>query len=140
MSINNAKIPIRMGKSLRIVDGPELRNVYRPKLKAELCKHTKVISDFVEGHDKTRHAIEAVWRIYIPEKEFFTKKNTINEKCIDATNTVKIMEDALSDLLGIDDSQIIETTVRKIPTSKTSWSVCLELSRVARPEVVHLIE
>lgn len=137
MSINNAKMPIRMGRTARLADTPDARK-YKAILSGEFEKFKVEIEKFSVAHDKGIHALEATWNIYIPADLYFTKKGTISEKCLDATNSIKLMEDALVKVLNIDDSQIIETIVRKIPVSRDSWSVSLELSRVTKPEVVHL--
>jgi Holliday junction resolvase RusA-like endonuclease len=136
-SLNNSKIPIRMGKSLRLADAPDFRK-YKTEMLAEIKRHEKEFLSFSIVHDHSQHAIEAEWYIYVPSKEYFTLKGTISKTCIDATNAVKIMEDCLVKVLNIDDSQFIDSRVRKIPVTSDSWSVVLILNRVLKPSVVHL--
>lgn len=136
MSMNNSKIPIRVGRGARLADAPKAR-AFKVELDKQFDKHSHDLVKFAIGHDHTKHALEAVWRVYVPEKEFFTLKGTISKTCLDATNSVKLMEDGLVRALKIDDSQIVQTTVLKIPTNG-AWCVSLELTRIQRPEVVRL--
>lgn len=133
LSINNKMIPSRG----RLVKAKNYR-IYEEKLDKELAKyfdHFRVLGNNYSGD---RHALEVKWSIYVPQSEFFTKKKTISKTCIDATNCVKIMEDRLAKILGVDDSQICESSVKKIPTNSNSWCVVLELSLVPYPLVVPL--
>lgn len=132
-SVNHKLMPSRG----RLIINPEYRR-YQNELLLQFGNFSDVFEEFRFFYSEKLHALNATWRVYIPEKEFFTKKRTISKTCIDATNTVKIMEDCLVKVLGIDDSQIVLSMVEKIPTNKTTWSVCLELSRVMKPEVVLL--
>lgn len=137
LSINNKMIPVKRGKYARLIKANSFR-VYENQLDAGFRKYFDQFRQMGYYFDPKKHCIQTKWSVYIPEKKFFTVKGTINKKCIDATNTVKILEDRLSFILGIDDSQICESSVRKIPTDSSSWCVVLELSIEMRPEVVRL--
>lgn len=137
LSMNNKMIPVKRGRYARLIKATPFRK-YENDLDAELAKYFDHFRMLGSAYDSKRHALETKWSIYIPQNEFFTKKGTISKTCIDATNTVKIMEDRLSYILGVDDSQICESSVKKLPTDSTSWCVVLELSIVMKPEVVHL--
>lgn len=133
LSINHKLIPARG----RLIKSGEYRK-YEKKLDEEFAKWFDHVSVLGSGYDEKKHALKATWRIYVPENEFFTKKGTISKTCLDVTNSIKVMEDRLVHILGVDDSQFIEVTSEKIPTSGAFWCVCLELSIVMRPAVVRL--
>lgn len=134
---NHKLIPVKRGKFARLIKNPAYKK-YEDQLDAELAKYFDHFRVLGTGFDEKNHALEATWSVYIPETEFFTKKGTISKTCIDATNTVKTMEDRLVHILGVDDSQICSTLVKKIPTTASSWCVVLELSIVMRPLVADL--
>jgi len=136
-STNNKLIPIKRGRGMRLATNPAYLN-YLKELSLEFRKNINELMRFKLDHDEDRHALETTWRVYIPSTEYFTKKGRISKTCIDCTNTVKMMEDVLKDTLGIDDSQIIRSSVEKIPTDKSIWFVSLELSRVMKPAVLLL--
>lgn len=133
LSMNNKLVPVRG----RLIKAKSFR-VYEDKVDDELGKYYDQFLVLGQGWNEKRHALEVNWYIYAPKDEFFTKKGTISKTCLDATNTVKILEDRLSVILGVDDSQICSSSVKKIPTDSSSWCVVLEISIVARPEVIHL--
>jgi Holliday junction resolvase RusA-like endonuclease len=134
---NHKLMPIKVGRSMRLAKSKNYRT-YEDKLDSELAKHFDDFRKMGFYFDFDKHALKVQWSIYVPEKEFFTKKGTISKTCIDATNTVKILEDRLAFILGVDDSQICDTNVKKIPTDLDSWCVVLEISIERRPEVVRL--
>lgn len=136
-SINNKMIPIRVGRSLRLAKSPEYR-VYECYLSDQYGKFDRDLKTFFEAFNEELDAIESYWVIRVPQNEFFTKKGTINKRCIDASNAVKILEDVLVKHLGIDDSQFVDSNSKKIPVSSSSWSVSLTLVKVGYPQVIHL--
>ena len=133
--MNNKLIPIRVGRSLRLTKSTEFR-VYEGYLNDQYVRFGRELKSFLEAYRPESDAIECFWLVKIPKDEFFTKKKTISKTCLDASNAVKILEDVLSKNIGIDDSQVIDSRARKVPTNSNSWSVSLTLSIVDYPLVI----
>lgn len=137
LSHNNKMIPVIRGKYARLVKSNSFR-AYEDTLDLELRKYFNLFQEMGSIYDEKVHCLRASWSIYIPKDKFFTKNHTISKTCLDATNAVKGLEDRLVKILGIDDSQICETTVRKVPSEASSWCVCLELEIIGKPSVTPL--
>lgn len=108
----------------------------------ELNTYLKPFDDLLRGiglnYIKTKHSFSFDVEIFVPQHEFFTKRGTINEKCIDVTNAFKILEDALFKRIGVDDSQITQASISKSPWPRETWSCIIRIKLINAPKSSYL--
>jgi hypothetical protein len=71
--------------------------------------------------------------VYIPKNEFYNKKGTINLKCLDASNVLKILEDSIYQELGKNDGLNTFVSSEKRPYAGDDFLTLINITRVPTP-------
>jgi Holliday junction resolvase RusA-like endonuclease len=133
LSVNRKNAPFR-GKMCKTKEAREFE--------LEVSNHLSLRrSDFIafrESHNKLLHSLTFDMIVYVPKKDFFTKKGTISETCLDCSNSIKMVEDAIKEELGIDDSQNCRVSVEKRPYQGERYVTLITISQAPFPRVCPL--
>ena len=78
----------------------------------------------------TEHSFSLDYTFYL--KTFFTKKGNISAKSKDVDNLVKVVNDRLFKLIGIDDSTMIDLTAKKRPADKDCICITIEMIPICK--------
>lgn len=71
--------------------------------------------------------------VYVPKDEFYNKKGTINLKCLDASNVLKILEDCIYKELGKNDGLNVFVSSEKRPYAGDEFMTLVNITRVSTP-------
>lgn len=102
-----------------------------------LAKHKKDIDLFISSlEDRQVLGLDIV--IYVPEKDFYTKKKTISLTCLDVSNTLKMLEDTIYKNIGINDALNVKISAEKRPTSRETYVTLINIHKLAIPKICPL--
>jgi len=76
---------------------------------------------FFLTYDELKHFLKVEIQVETPREILFTKKKTVSKKSID-WDAHKVFNDMVHDFLGIDDSQVLEATVKKVVSRDNNWN------------------
>lgn len=131
MSVNN-KFTIA-GGARRITKKSEVY-VYERTLKQYLLTKTDEIKLFT-NNILASECLHFDVVVYVPRDLFFNKKGTINLKCLDASNVLKILEDCIYKELGLNDALNTKVSSEKRPSDSEDFVTLVEISKRPNPKV-----
>lgn len=138
--------PISLNKSHRIVKfgkrpariKTEEAKLFEEEFSYYLSQYEDLKPHLLSTYDERKHSIELEAFFYLNEDEYFTKPKkgfkTINKRCMDLDNMLKVANDQIFKWIGIDDSQLTKLHSQKIPTNDQATMV-FRISLIPIPEL-----
>lgn len=127
ISVNKAYVTIR-GRRALSKEG----KIYKSAVTTGVAKQLSLCSDFTDLiNDQTALKLEITLYLERTENKGYPNKTKTRYKRVDVSNRVKLLEDALFDALGVDDSIVFSLIVTKQtrPTDRDDDYCDLTLSR-----------
>lgn len=126
------------GKRRMIIKSMDAR-IYEEKINIELDKYYEQMT-FFKNNITDKEALSFSIVVYIPKGDFFTKKGTINTKCLDVSNAIKMLEDIIYKRLGLNDGLNCKVTSEKRPHSGEEYLTLVNIEKSLIPKVCYLDE
>jgi len=137
ISLNHSHRLVRFGKRISRIK-TEAAKDFESEFLFHLQEYNGLRHHIIDGYDPRKHSIELEAYFYMNEGEYFTKPKkgfkTINKRCMDLDNMIKVANDQIFNWLGIDDSQVTKITAQKIPTNDEATMV-FRISLASIPEL-----
>lgn len=124
-------------RSRFIIKSPEAQS-FEKKINLMLNDFEDLFNELRDNYKQDKHAISFDLEVFVPQHEFFTKKQTINQRCLDVTNAFKMLEDIIFKRIGIDDSQIVQASAGKFPWARETWSCIVKIKIIPAPKSSYL--
>lgn len=121
LSDNRKHVPSRG----RLIKTPEARK-FQKDMEMYLSFKKADIGQFKAAYSPVM-CVSATYVYFIPRNKFYTKEGKISKTGGDATNFVKMTQDALFDYMGINDANVVNADVFKVPSDEYGMRIELEL-------------
>lgn len=114
ISLNHLRVPIRMGRSMRLVTNPAKKTELK-LMETEVARYRDELMRFASRIDRKKGGvIVSCWFNY-PREEFFTKKGEISLSLPDVDNSFKVLKDKIFAVMGVNDGLVVEVRGVKVP-------------------------
>lgn len=137
ISLNHSHRIVRFGKRPARIK-TEAAKQFEEEFSYYLSEYESLKPHILDAYDPRKHSIELEAYFYLNESEYFTKPKkgfkTINKRCMDLDNMLKVSGDQIFGWLGIDDSQVTKIMAQKIPTNDDATMV-FRISLIPIPEL-----
>lgn len=119
LSDNLHKKPAIVKGKARLVKTRDARE-YAEKIEFFCLQNMKPLNEFREAFKKDM-VIQAHYSFDVPEDVFWTNKGQVSLYSQDTTNLIKILQDNLTSMIGVDDKFITDGTFKKRPSH--DWGI-----------------
>lgn len=127
ISVNKAYVTVR-GRRILSKEG----KIYKSTVTTGVAKQLSLCTQYTDlVNEETPLKLEITLYLERTENKGYPKKTKTRYKRVDVSNRVKLLEDALFDALGVDDSSVFSLTITKQdrPTDRDTDYCNLTLSR-----------
>jgi hypothetical protein len=112
---------------------------FEDAINKHLDKHAQELK-FFRNNIRDHEALSLSITIYVPKSEYFTKKGTINLKCLDTSNSIKILEDIIYSRMDVNDGLNCKINAEKRPWSGDGYITLVVIEKMTQPKACYLDE